>query len=515
MGERWLLLNNSRSTHPSRDGSLVQDSDFFGFRFGSLLPGDHTREEISALRLRENETLPPITLCSIWQHLPPTCRSIYQGNCLYTLLRRPWSRGRARHLAPQQFRLISVFVSALLAKNIITRVPKDRSFVSFPFLVPKASGKHRLIIDYRHLREKDLYTAPRFRLIPIIASERAAPSLKSAVFFAKIDLRDAFYSMPILPALRRVSTFKLGRQYYQFKRLPMGLFISPYLLQSTLRTLLLGLDQTWVHLDDILLWDQSAVQLHKRVAELLRRLHSVGFRINVVKSQLAPQRKITFCGLALSCGNWDFTRDKLSSLRKILSDWPKRAFTHKWFQTRGFLAYMLTSIGLSSAWLRLCDRQFWRRLLASVFFTLPRAWRDKPPCLVNWAVDAAAMDFAIIDQKGTLQLHGRHLAHINLGEVWALTLAAVLAPKGAVIWTDSQVAAAWRYRARAALVISALLSVIAVQKSLHFAWLPSKWNPADQFTRATSQDHVWSMSDIVRTALGCVSIQHGNDVRAC
>ena len=77
---------------------------------------------------------------------------------------------------------------------MICKVPHERSFVSFPFLTPKKPGERlRFIVDYGHLRSKNLYSAPKFWLVPVIASAAASVTLKEAGAFAKIDLTEAFH----------------------------------------------------------------------------------------------------------------------------------------------------------------------------------------------------------------------------------------------------------------------------------------------------------------------------------
>ena len=240
---------------------------------------------------------------------------------------------------------------------VIVQVPKERSFGFFPFIIPKKSGeKPRLIIDYGHLRTRRLYSVPKFQLRPILASAPACSTLAIARFFAKIDIKEAFYSPPLPKALWRVSTFKFGNKFYQFRRLPMGLFISPYLLQTAMRALLKGVPNSWVHIDDILLWGKSQAELRDRVILFLRRLYQEQLRVNLQKSKLEPQRTIDYCGLRFEASSpWNFTEDKVRTLHKVLFTWDK----HREKRTRrylGFVTYVLFSLGLSSAWAKLINK---------------------------------------------------------------------------------------------------------------------------------------------------------------
>ena len=241
---------------------------------------------------------------------------------------------------------------------MLVRVKKEKNFVSYPFLIPKKEGdRPRFIVDYGHLKERKLYEA----LSPILPSPAAVATLKSALVFAKIDLRDAFYTLPLPKALHRVSTLRFGSAYYQFRRLPMGLFLSPYLLQTALQALLAGISQSWVHIDDILLWGKDEKELRSRVTKTIRLLHSARFRINLEKSVLAPRSTVKYCGLLFAVNKaWDFTADKLATLQEVLRMWDssKKKRTQCYM---GFLAYVLSACGLSLAWAKLMEtRKVWR-----------------------------------------------------------------------------------------------------------------------------------------------------------
>ena len=44
------------------------------------------------------------------------------------------------------------------------------SFVSFPFFIPKNDGSAH-IVDYGHLKAAQIYSSPKFCLLPILAIE--------------------------------------------------------------------------------------------------------------------------------------------------------------------------------------------------------------------------------------------------------------------------------------------------------------------------------------------------------
>jgi hypothetical protein len=79
----------------------------------------------------------------------------------------------------------------------------------------------------------------------------------------KIDLSQAFYTVPVHSDSRFLTTFVHQGIYYQFKRLPMGWGQSPQILLQTIKPLLTYVRARhtsaviWCHVDDIIIIDSS------------------------------------------------------------------------------------------------------------------------------------------------------------------------------------------------------------------------------------------------------------------
>ena len=203
-------------------------------------------------------------------------------------------------------------------------------------------------------------------------------------------------------------------------------------------------------------------------------------------------------------GKWDLTEDKLAKLTKIFK---ARSIKRKDFnKVRGFVNYILYCFGLATSWLQLLKIRAWRELLLYLLIRLPKKWRFKEQDNnINWAVDAAKHDLAIIDEKGRLVFRAQHRCHINWAEALALNKAILEAPPAASIWTDSRVAFFWRKRTRGPNAMAALGSVVAYLKEIEIWWLPTHWNPADQFTRNNETIHQQlNKKELIIQTLFCV-----------
>lgn len=202
-------------------------------------------------------------------------RQVYAGTSRHTFLAKSSSVGRRIALSPLHLAHVKSLVNKLEEAGLV--VPARRcSFVSFPFLVPKATGEPRLIIDYSHLRGK--YFTPPLHLPAFAQVIGRSAGAFSGAWFARIDLASAFYSMPVPDRLQAVTTFRVESKTYQFRVLPMGLFISPALLTRRLVEVLSHVDSTWTHVDDILIFGASWAAVYTAIRKAVVALHEAGFQ---------------------------------------------------------------------------------------------------------------------------------------------------------------------------------------------------------------------------------------------
>lgn len=99
--------------------------------------------------------------------------------------------------------VITNFVNGLETADIITKVRRG-PYVSHPFVVPKPDGSPRFIVDYAHFRGA-------YQKVPMYLPSFAAV-IKQAnlidMWMVKIDLRDAFYAVPLPTQLKQLTAFR-------------------------------------------------------------------------------------------------------------------------------------------------------------------------------------------------------------------------------------------------------------------------------------------------------------------
>ena len=144
-------------------------------------------------------------------------------------------------------------VEKLLRKGAIEEVePCENQFLSNIFTIPKKGGERRPVVDMRdlnnfiepvHFKMEDLSHLPSL--------------LRRGDFMCKIDLKDAYQTIPIAKKSRIYLRFLWRGRLYQFTCLPFGLRSSPRIFTKVLKPLLVYLRalgvRLLVYLDDILI----------------------------------------------------------------------------------------------------------------------------------------------------------------------------------------------------------------------------------------------------------------------
>lgn len=160
-------------------------------------------------------------------------------------------------------------------------------------IVPKPNNKIRMCLDLRKLNAltvKDAYPLP---LIDGLLGR-----LQETNFISKIDLKEAFWQIPLAKASRPLTAFTVqGRPLYHFKVMPFGACNAPQTLCKLMHKIIPTAlhDKIFVYLDDLLIVTatyQEHVNLLKLVAELLSKS---GLTVNMEKSEFML-REVKYLG---------------------------------------------------------------------------------------------------------------------------------------------------------------------------------------------------------------------------
>ncbi len=87
---------------------------------------------------------------------------------------------------------------------------------------------------------------------------RSNASLAKGQKFTKLDLKDAYAQIPLSEEAKKYTHTTKG--LFQYTRLPFGVAAAPAIFQRTMETVLQGIPNTCVYLDDILITGESDEQ---------------------------------------------------------------------------------------------------------------------------------------------------------------------------------------------------------------------------------------------------------------
>ena len=120
---------------------------------------------------------------------------------------------------------------------------------------------------------------------------------------ASLDLKDAYFQLPVHPSSRKFLRFVSQGTVYQFKVLYFGLSTAPQVF-----TRVFAVVSAWAHtrgirllryLDNWLVLPPSEAKACQHVQELLSLCHDLGIVVNEEKSDLVPSRSASYLGMTI------------------------------------------------------------------------------------------------------------------------------------------------------------------------------------------------------------------------
>ena len=188
-------------------------------------------------------------------------------------------------------------VEGMLAKGAL-EIARDLGpgFYSPLFLVEKASGGWRPVIDLSHLNEFVQLT--RFKMETVAS---VLFSVREGDFLASLDLKDEYFQIPILLSSRKLLRFTSGGTVYQFRALCFGLSTAPQVF-----TRVFAVVSAWAHshgirlryLDDWLVLSSSEREAKQAVQSLLSLCRTLGIVIKE-KSDLVPSQTAKYLDMTI------------------------------------------------------------------------------------------------------------------------------------------------------------------------------------------------------------------------
>lgn len=186
------------------------------------------------------------------------------------------------------------------------------------FVTPKTDGSFRLIFNFKHCNQAVL-----FRHFKMDTLYTVLNLVTPGVYMASLDLKHAYYTIPIAQEHRKFLKFVWKGQLYEFRTLPMGLTSSPRIFTKLVKPVLATLRQQGHvisgYIDDFFLQGDDMSECIENLNQTIELFLKLGFHIHPEKCVLIPIQEITFLGFVIDSVSMTVTlspqkKEKLKSL---------------------------------------------------------------------------------------------------------------------------------------------------------------------------------------------------------
>ena len=167
--------------------------------------------------------------------------------------------------------------------------------------LPGGEGGWRPVIDLSHLNDFVQLTSFKMETVASVLL-----SVREGDFLASLDLKDAYFQIPIHGSSRKLLRFMSEGTVYQFKALCFGLSTAPQVFTRVFAAV-----SAWAHsrgirllryLDDWLVLSSSEKKAKQSIRELLSLCHTLGIVINEKKSDLVHSQSAKYLGMTIDTG---------------------------------------------------------------------------------------------------------------------------------------------------------------------------------------------------------------------
>lgn len=224
-------------------------------------------------------------------------------------------------LSDMQTESVDLEIAQLLKKGVIQPSKHEAGeFISTIFARPKKDGTHGMILNLKSFNAN--VTHHHFKMDNIWSAIRL---MKPGCYMASIDLKDAYYTVPICKEHQKFLKFHWKGNLYQYVCFPNGLALCPRKFTKLLKPIFSILRQqghiSVAYIDDSWLTAENFTLCVRNVIDTTTLLDKVGFIIHPEKSVLLPTQTITFLGFVLNSTlmKVTLTPERALKLKKCLS----------------------------------------------------------------------------------------------------------------------------------------------------------------------------------------------------
>ena len=144
----------------------------------------------------------------------------------------------------------------------------------------KPNGELRVCLD-----PKDLNENIKREHYQITKREEITSEMAGARYFSKLDASHGFWQLKLGSESRKYCTFNTPFGRYSFLRLPFGIKSAPEIFHRAMESIIEGLEDTRVYIDDLIVWGSTLAQHNERLLNLLKRIPLSGLKLKESKCQ--------------------------------------------------------------------------------------------------------------------------------------------------------------------------------------------------------------------------------------
>ena len=237
------------------------------------------------------------TISSLFSNIDPACKPIAVKSRRYNHLDK---------------KFIDAEVQRLLMDDIIE--PSTSPSRAQVVVVSDETHKKRMVVDYSTTFNKftylDAYPLPRI--------DDQAYKIGQYKVFSNIDLKDAYYQVPIVETDKQFTAFEAGGKLYQYKRIPFGVTNGVSCFQRKMDKMIdeYNNKDTFAYLDNIIICGETQEGHNNNLAMFNKMRAEKNITVNEDKSVYSLS-SVKHCGYYISNGEIRPDPDRLQPLRDL------------------------------------------------------------------------------------------------------------------------------------------------------------------------------------------------------
>ena len=190
-------------------------------------------------------------------------------------------------------------IATLLSKGVIVEcLESEGQYISNIFIREKKDGSFRMILNLSTLNLSVEYQ--KFKMETL---ESIIRLMRKDCFMASLDLKDAYYSVPVADEHQKFLRFRWGGKLFQYTCFPNGLTSAPRKFTKMMKPVLAHLRTLGfinaIYIDDTYLQGDSEFECRENVRVSKSLLTGLGFTINQKKSVEEPSQQLIMLGFIL------------------------------------------------------------------------------------------------------------------------------------------------------------------------------------------------------------------------